>query len=355
MKIYTFKPKIGFLDLCPESFDDLWILRRLIKTNDLITAQTTRVIKQVGEHIRPNKGERIKVKICVKVQQINLDNVLDRLKVIGPIIETSDENVSKGAFHSLSITIDKRISIKKDQINDLEYKLLEKNKNKNNGFGIIAIDRREVALGILIDTHLHIYPKIDSNESGKHYSIKKSSNQTYFEEIAEQIKNFLNTAYPLFLCGPGNTKDLLHNYLLNKHNNLADSITPIQNIDLSGHDGIYITLKSPDFIQKIQNSKFFHAYTILNQIMKSIVDQVKNIALSFDDVNAATNLGSIKAVLLSNKIFEKKINEDLLITVLNKIELTGGSIIIVDSTTDIGLQVSSLGGIIALLRYPIYN
>ena len=40
-------------------FDDLWILRRLIKTNDLITAQTTRVIKQVGEHIRPNKGERI--------------------------------------------------------------------------------------------------------------------------------------------------------------------------------------------------------------------------------------------------------------------------------------------------------
>ena len=89
--------------------------------------------------------------------------------------------------------------------------------------------------------------------------------------------------------------------------------------------------------------------------MKSIVDQVKDTALSFDEVNAATNLGAVKAVLLSNKIFEKKINEDLLITVLNKIELTGGSILIVDSTTDIGLQVSSLGGIIALLRYPMYN
>ena len=63
MKIYTFKPKIGLIDLCPKSFDDLWILRRLIKPNDLITAQTTRVIKQVGEHIRPNKGERIKVNI----------------------------------------------------------------------------------------------------------------------------------------------------------------------------------------------------------------------------------------------------------------------------------------------------
>ena len=89
--------------------------------------------------------------------------------------------------------------------------------------------------------------------------------------------------------------------------------------------------------------------------MKSIVDQVKDTALSFDEVNAATNLGAVKTVLLSNKIFEKNINEDLLITVLNKIELTGGSILIVDSTTDIGLQVSSLGGIIALLRYQIYN
>ena len=60
MKIYTFKPKIGLLDICPESFDDLWILRRLIKPNDLITAQTTRVIKQVGEHIRPNKENELK-------------------------------------------------------------------------------------------------------------------------------------------------------------------------------------------------------------------------------------------------------------------------------------------------------
>ena len=38
---------------------------------------------------------------------------------------------------------------------------------------------------------------------------------------------------------------------------------------------------------------------------------------------------------------------------LNDVETKGGKIYSVDSTTDVGLRVSGLGGIISLLRFPV--
>ena len=52
----------------------------------------------------------------------------------------------------------------------------------------------------------------------------------------------------------------------------------------------------------------------------------------------------------SDKVFEKQ-DEDVVIGFLNEAESKGVKIFSVDSTTDIGLRVSSLGGIVSLLRF----
>ena len=56
----------------PEDADDLLTLRRIIEDGDYIIAETTRVIKQVKEFARPNKGDRIKVRISLRVENISL-------------------------------------------------------------------------------------------------------------------------------------------------------------------------------------------------------------------------------------------------------------------------------------------
>jgi protein pelota len=56
----------------------------------------------------------------------------------------------------------------------------------------------------------------------------------------------------------------------------------------------------------------------------------------------------------SDKVFFE-INEDEFIKILNEIESKKNvKTFATDSSTDIGMRVSSLGGIIALLRYPIH-
>ena len=47
--------------------------------------------------------------------------------------------------------------------------------------------------------------------------------------------------------------------------------------------------------------------------------------------------------------------EEEVITLLDEIEKFNGQIYLLDSSTEVGKQIDSIGGIIALLRYPVYE
>jgi protein pelota len=61
---------------------------------------------------------------------------------------------------------------------------------------------------------------------------------------------------------------------------------------------------------------------------------------------------AIEYVVFSDAIF-KTADEYEIIKLLNSVESYGAKTFAVDSSTDIGLRISSLGGIVALLRYAI--
>src|SRR2546422_10409065 len=97
----------------PEDADDLFTLRRIVEKHDHVIADTNRVIKQVKEYGRPDKGERVKVRVCIRGEQSEVDAAVDRLRITGTIVETGNKLVTKGAHHSLpleaggSITLDR--------------------------------------------------------------------------------------------------------------------------------------------------------------------------------------------------------------------------------------------------------
>ena len=64
-----------------EEPDDLLTLRRIIKKQDVIVSDTTRVIKQDEDYSRPDRGERIKIRISLDVEKIALDAVFDKLQM----------------------------------------------------------------------------------------------------------------------------------------------------------------------------------------------------------------------------------------------------------------------------------
>ena len=156
------------ISVIPEDSDDLFNLRRVIKEGDVVVGDTTRVIKQEKDYSRPDKGERIRVRIAINVEKISLDDVLDRLRVGGTILESSNELVPHGSHHSIILKINDGITIRKKNWSSVEKLLVESN-TKQIGFVLVAIDTGDCGIARLHGTHLEFVPNIYSGSSGKRY------------------------------------------------------------------------------------------------------------------------------------------------------------------------------------------
>ena len=74
--------------------------------------------------------------------------------------------------------------------------------------------------------------------------------------------------------------------------------------------------------------------------------------MGYKEAFIANQMGAIESLVFSDKAIQEN-NEQEMMDFLNVAESKGVKIYSVDSSTDIGLRVTGLGGIVSLLRYAI--
>jgi protein pelota len=338
----------------PEDADDLFTLRRAIETGDHVIADTSRVIKQVKEYGRPNKGERVKVRVSIRVEQSELDAAVDRLRITGIVTETDNEMVSKGTHHSLSVQPGDMIKIDKGRKwQDVELKMLKRSGGGAN-FILVAIDTQEAAVARVSGTHVKVIPNIYSGQSGKRYQTKNNPNiETFFADIAKTVSSVLGENDRIIMFGPGETRRRFYNTLVSgKYEIPNDRVQVVDGIDVAGEDGIFVFLRSPAIKEAMKASKLAAVSSMLDQVMLMVNRGEGKFAMGMKEVSGAAAMKAVETVVFSDSIF-RAANEEEVVKLLNAIEGYGAKTFAVDSSTDIGLRVSSLGGIVALLRYAV--
>ena len=219
------------------------------------------------------------------------------------------------------------------------------------------MDSQETAIAKLTGTNLKITPNIHSGRSGKRYVTdqrNESNNKIYFENIRTALDIYLEEqGIKMVIFGPGETKRRFLNYLREKNESYQNKgIVIADGIETAGEDGIYVFLRSEAMKDLMSSSKIAMVSTILDRVMQQINNGEKKYAMGIKEIKYAHSLNAIDALVYSDKVFSE-IKEDEFIKLLNDMEYNNVKIFATDSTTDIGLRVSSLGGIIALLRYRI--
>ncbi|HEX2408425.1 MAG TPA: mRNA surveillance protein pelota [Nitrososphaeraceae archaeon] len=341
--------------IIPEDSDDLFTLRRIIKTGDIVVSDTTRVIKFEKEYSRPDR-ERVKIRVSVKVEKIGLDESIDRLRIAGTIMESNNSLVPKGTYHSVIVQIGNNIVVDKGKRwEDLDLKLLRS--DVAGSFIIVAIDTKEAGIAKITGTHLEIIPNIYSGQSGKYYTHAAKNNpniEVFFEEVYHSLHNILHEDgnYRLIVFGPGETKRRFYNFIMDKKSTFKNKLTVIDGVDVAGEDGIMVFLRSPSLKEVMGSSKISIVSNILDTIMLQVNRGEEKYVMGFAEVSAAIKMKSVDSLVFSDSIF-KDLKEEEIINLLNIAETYGANVYAVDSSTDIGLRVSALGGIIALLRYQI--
>ncbi len=338
--------------IIPEDADDLFSLRRIIRANDVIVSDTMRVVKQVKEFARPDRGERIKVRIALRVESASLDMAVDRLRINGIITNSDNELVPRGSHHALTIKPVDLFSLEKSKWSDLELSLLSK-AAAVQGFVLVSIDRTEAAIGRISGTHLKMVSNIYSGFSGKMYQSKDQGMNSYFDEVIKVMLIIKSEKDVIVIFGPGDTKRRFYNYLANNSELGKAKISTVDGVDVAGQDGIYVFLRSNMVGDVIGTSKIAAVSSMLNELMKRINTNDNRVAMGMKEVSEAANLKAVDSLMFSDAIFGYA-NEDAVVNLLNIVEGYGAKAFAADSSTDIGMQVSSLGGVVALLRYPIH-
>ena len=337
------------ISVMPEDSDDLLNLRRIIKEGDKIIGDTTRVLKQDKDYSRPDKGERVKVRIALIVEKISLDDVLDRLRIGGTISESSNESVPHGSHHSFILKVNDGITISKKKWLSIEKNLLVSSNNQIS-FVLIAIDTGDCGIARLRGTHLKFIPNIYSDSSGKRYKTNFNI-EKFFEQVQQAVSTVLKEGDSIVIFGPGETKKRFANFIQKSQNTQKYKVRVIEGIDSGGEDGIYIFTKSQTMKEIMSDSKLAKASSIIDEIMLLANKKSEKFTMGFDETFNANQIGAVESLVFSDKAIQD--NEQRMIDFLNDVESKGVKIYSVDSSTDIGLRVTGLGGIVSLLRYAI--
>ncbi len=339
----------NLISVIPEDSDDLLNLRRIIKENDKVIGDTTRVLKQDKDYSRPDKGERIKVRIALIVEKISLDDVLDRLRIGGTISESSNESVPHGTHHSFILKINDGITISKKKWLPFEKNLLESSNNQV-GFVLVAIDTGDSGIARLRGTHLEFMPNIYSGSGGKRYKTNFNI-EKFFEQVQQAISTILKEGDTIVIFGPGETKKRFANFIQKSQNLQKFKVQVVEGIDSGGEDGIYTFTKSNTMKEIMSDSKLAKVSSIIDKVMYLANKKSKKFTMGFDETFNANQMGAVESMVFSDKAIQD--DEQKMIDFLNNMESKGVKMYSVDSSTDIGLRVTGLGGIVSLLRYSI--
>lgn len=326
----------------PQDSDDIMTLRRIISRGDKVSGHAHWVLKQDREYSRPDKGERIRVMLSIHVNRLSLDDTLDRLRIHGITQESDNEHMPHGTHHSLLVGIGDAIRITKKTWTST-HRMMLKSLNRE-GFVLVAIDRMECGVARLYGTHIQYTASIRSGFGGKQYRTTPDTKR-YYTDVIRAIGTIHQRDDKIILMGPGQTKNQLSAHI-------KDKTTIIEGIDTGGADGIHLFTRSESFKNTISESQLAQALNILDEVMALVGRGSHRFTTGFKETADAIELGAVKSMAYSDAIFGS-VDEDSVVSLLNDAERSGVSIYGVDASTDVGLRISNLGGVVSLLRYSL--
>jgi protein pelota len=347
--VTEFNPKHGRCSLIIESAEDLWTLRRLISKGDVIVTRSSRVMKKEDEFSRPDKGERVKVTIALSVEEIRLDSSVERVRVRGSIVEASDESVSKTGSHAVTLSPGHALTIRKVRWSPVDVGLVRPPRALSKRFIIVAVDRREAGIGMLSGSHLSVATTIESGLGGK--MSEEQSSKPYISKVVDIVAQSSKEGDEIVVAGPGNFKNGIANQLKERLKSIP--VQSVEGLDTTGADGVRSLVKDPAFQKIAKGSLVVEMQQLVAEVVRRVSAGDSKVAYSLPRVREAAEAGAVESCAVSDDLFSAGLDEEELVQVLNVIEGRGGSVYMADSSLEFGKQISSFGGVVALLRYPI--
>ncbi|MFX0069180.1 MAG: mRNA surveillance protein pelota [Candidatus Hodarchaeota archaeon] len=360
MRIIAYEPKKETIKLQVENLDDLWVLYNVVVSGDTVYAKTLRRVKRGNEEGRADRGERMPLYLGIRVKDVSFHQYSTRLRIKGNIISGPEDLVTIGGHHTLNVDVDDTIKIVKEKWTGHAIKRLEDavKETATPQLLIVAIDAGEATIATASNYRLQISARITESLPGKRGKPEDHSQALlrFFSDLKRAIELSVSETPvdTIVLAGPGFTKENFKKYLQDKGSDLIKRIT-LETASSGDVNAINEVIKRGAASRAVLEMRITKETQLMEELLKRLGKGTKDVSYGSDEVRKAAALGAIESLLITDKILRESMidkKEDLN-QLLRSIERMGGKIVIISTLHTAGEQLSSLGGIAALLRYKI--
>ena len=351
MRIINKDLRKGYVEVIPENEDDLWILYNVIEQGDVVKARTTREVK-FGEK---GSSRRIPMIVSIRVENLEFQPFTDRLRIRGVVVDAPEEFGIKGKHHTLNISPGTRLIISKNKWFDHQLKRIEESSKTQARVVVVVMDYDEACIALVSEQGVKVIDEIRSGMPGKYYSVDASSYvKKYVEKIAKRIVDVVKRygVKVVVVASPGDVSKLVADLVKDKVEKVfRDSVS------IGGCSGLNEVLRRDSVKKAVEELSIVRAQEILNEFKLLLIKKPDMVAYGLDDVEYAVKHNAVKKMVVSSDMIQSY-DEEMRARITNLLEEAykkRADIVIVPYNSDVGREVSSMGGIIAVLRFQLYR
>ncbi|RMF89860.1 MAG: mRNA surveillance protein pelota [Methanobacteriota archaeon] len=345
MKVRHFKEETK---IHVETLDDLWYLKGVLERGDEISGVSYRRLKDETK-TRADKGERIRVFLGIRLEEWSFHEHSQSLRLTGPLIHSQDPNVPLGSYHTLEVGVGDTVTVKKKWRKWQLERLKEAGEASKTGLVlIVSVEEGEADFAILrsfgVDYAFRITQTIGGKEMEEGYT---ASARDFYRAVSEKIEEMRKKEglAAVILCGPGFAREKVLENLKSRGDPGGIYSEPA---GCGGRAGIQEVLKRGVVERIVEESKVAAETRLVEELFTRISKQGAA-AYGQKEVEYAADLGAVETLLVTYTFLQKHHPDSL----MEKVKGQRGEIHVVSPEHDAGERLDSIGGIAALLRFPI--
>ncbi len=343
MRVLKKDLRLGSIKLLPQNLDDLWHLFNLVEAGDLVRASTQRREERQTDKVRPERGEKKWVTLGLRVERREYDEFTDRLRVLGVIEEGA---MDLGAHHTLNVVADSPLEIVKawreSQLRRIQEAVEATEKPLMT---LVSLDDEEALVAQMHQSGIREVVEIRGHTSGKMYETEEPPKEEYYGQVLEKVRQLDPPG--LIVLGPGFAREDFLQFGREREPALFAEATSFA----TGHPGItgiQEAMRGGLAERVLQDSRVALETRFVERLLEEIARNGPH-AYGPDEVESAVEAGAVETLLVTDELTRSGKMEDL----MHRAEQRKGRVLVVSSRHDAGQKLGGLGGVGALLRFPL--
>ncbi|KAK0663922.1 hypothetical protein QBC41DRAFT_328987 [Cercophora samala] len=369
---------VGLIITEPE---DLWHANNLIAIGDIVYAPTLR--KVTTESLTGSTStQKVRAELAVKVTDTSFDPRASELRVAGTIVN-ENEIAAVGQYHTITLKHtdrDIKFTIWKSQGWDsvalsLLAEAISETANKDVVFAVV-MQEGVANLCLITESRTLVKQRIEHTIPKKRSSRKETEGgmSDFYGKVLSAILGAIDfnerSGIPkqLLLASPGfvahNFRAYMKEYAERKGDKpLARLVKEAAVIHTStGHvHSLNEVLKSPEAQKTMRDSKFTQETSLMDNFYQKLRQDDGRAWYGVQPVAKAIREGAVGrggGVLMMNSAFFKSMDvaeRQKYVALVDKVREDGGDVRLLSSDHESGQRLDALGGIAALLTYPLHD